>query len=161
MRMLKSEPKCDMCLKHNAPRLWQCTECSLSKHVSPQLCDSCIVNTHINNPHCMNILSGEGTVFRKPFANEFITFQLDVLKCSSCSYTNCFQSEQKYVKYVFIASQNGIFHCTIPEEVTVCQHCGNQQITSPVAFNCLPCDPVLKSGCTWFTNSLLSFTRTL
>jgi hypothetical protein len=158
MRIVGDDRECDRCHIINPPRLWRCNECSMLKHSSPRLCEECVVSTHLNSPHCMDVLYREETVFRKPFFHEMITFQLALLVCQSCSSTNCLQPR---TMSIFIASQNGIFHCTSPEVGTMCQDCGAEMITGPIAFDCLPCEPVHQSGCTWFTNSLLSLIRTL
>ena len=155
---VRENRECDRCQVLNPPRLWRCNECSILKHAAPRLCEECIVSTHINNPHCMDILCAEETVFRKPFFDETITFRLAIIACQSCNSSVCLKPP---TFSVLIASLNGIFHCTCPEGGSKCNNCGAEVICSPVAFDCLPCEPVHQSGCTWFTNSLLSFIRTL
>ena len=109
-------------------------------------------------PHCMDVLYCDETIFRKPFFHETITFMLAILACPSCNLTNCFQPE---AISVLIASQNGIFCCTCPAGGSKCHDCSDEVITTSIAFDCLPCEPVHQSGCTWFTKSLLSFIWTL
>jgi hypothetical protein len=162
----REERKCDACGILNPTRLWRCNECSMTKHSSPMLCPECAVQDHINNPHCMFVLCQEESVFRKPLGHEIITFKLSIGACHSCHTANPLEgtagcsTTTKYI-YVFVASQSGIFHCTCPEGGSRCRGCGAELICGPVAFDCLPCEPVHQSGCTWFTNSLLSFIRTL
>jgi hypothetical protein len=131
------------------------------KHSSPMLCDECIVKGHINSLHCIDILCQEESVFRKPACGENITFKLEIERCHSCKMTNLLGNldETKYV-HVFVASQNGIFQCTRPHSENTCSGCGTKLICGPVGFDCLPCEPVDQSGCTWFTTSFISFIRT-
>jgi hypothetical protein len=106
----------------------------------------------------MDVLHRDETMLRKPFFHEMIIFRLAILACPSCNSTNIFQPE---TIFVLIASQNGIFGCTCPAAGSKCHDCGAEVINTSIAFDCLPCEPVHQSGCTWFTNSLLSFIRTL
>jgi hypothetical protein len=158
MRIDDNTRVCYECSVSNPPALWRCTECSLLKYSAPRLCEKCVLSSHLNNPHCMDVLYQGESVFRKPFFHEMITFRLATLVCRSCHSTNCFQPK---TITVFIASHNGIFRCNCPDVGTLCHDCGAELITSPVAFDCLPCEPVHQSGCTWFTNSILSFMRKL
>ena len=155
MRIDDNDRVCDKCHVHNPPALWWCNECSLLKYSSPRLCEECVVRSHVNNPHCMDVLHREESVFRKPFFHEMITFRLATLVCRSC------KSTKPRTITVFIASHNGIFCCNCPDGGSLCYDCGAEFITSPIAFDCLPCEPVHQSGCTWFTNSILSFMQTL
>ena len=157
-RIVGHDRECDMCQEKNPPMLWQCNECTLLKYSSPRLCEDCILNTHLNMPHSMDVLYRDETIFRKPFFHETITFRLAILACPSCNSTNCFQPD---TVSVLIASQNGIFRCTCPAGGSKCHDCGDEVINTSIAFDCLPCEPVHQSGCTWFTKSLLSFIRTL
>jgi hypothetical protein len=161
-----AERSCGTCGILNPIRLWRCKECSMLKHSSPMLCDECIVKRHINTLHCMDILCQEESVFRKPACGEIIIFKLVIERCHSCKMLNPVGNmtdsldETKYI-HVFVASQNGIFQCTRPHSENTCSGCGTKLICGPVGFDCLPCEPVDQSGCTWFTSSLISFIRTL
>jgi hypothetical protein len=162
-----TERRCGTCGISNPIRLWRCKECSMLKHSSLMLFDECIVKGHINTLHCMDILCQEESVFRKPACGEIVIFKVVVERCHSpCKMLNPIGNmtdsldETKYI-HMFVASQNGIFQCTRPHSENTWSGCGTKLICGPVGFDCLPCEPVDQSGCTWFTSSITLFIRTL
>ena len=106
----------------------------------------------------MDILPSDEAVYRRPFLDELITFRLEFQACPACHTDKLSQVNSSSV---MVATQNGIFHCTYPVEGSMCHNCGAEIITGAVAFDCLPCEPVVQSGCTWFTNTLISQMRSL
>ena len=166
LRVCSFERKCSMCGVTDPNRLWRCNECSMLRHTSPMMCGECMVTKHINTLHCMDVLSCEEEVWRSPLSDEFITFRLSIGTCRYCNTSDPLGAlDTNFVRnnyiYVFVASQNGIFHCTSPAEGSQCRGCREELISGPIAFDCLPSGPILQSGCAWFTNSLISFIRTL
>jgi hypothetical protein len=154
---------CERCLLTNNARLWRCNECTMLKNSSQMLCDDCTVRIHINNPHCMEVLCEGENIFRKPYGHETITFQLQVKVCTVCGCDDPLVDisdggfyERNSVD-VFVASQNGIFHCSCPVDGSArCKSCDSGLSGGAVAFDCIPCEPSKKKGATWFTNSLMS-----
>jgi hypothetical protein len=166
LRVCCWERKCSLCGMLDPNRLWRCNECSMLKHSYHMVCGECMVREHINKPHCMEVLCQGDMQFRKPLSHEIITFRLAIGKCQCCNMSDPLGAMaddfggNQYI-YVLVASLNGIFHCTCPAVRSRCNGCGEDLIYDSVAFDCIPSEPIHQSGCTWFTNSLVSFIRML
>jgi hypothetical protein len=166
LRLTGRERRCEGCETLNPTRLWRCNECVMGMHSSPMQCDECMVQDHINKPHCMDVLCQGETLFRKPLCHEIITFKLAIRECPTCKLPDPLGSidslgGESSTMTVLVASQNGIFHCVTPNGKSSCSACDVKTVCGPVAFGCLPCEPLNQSGSTWFTDSLLSFIRTM
>lgn len=141
--------------------LWMCVECSIAPFLSPLLCSSCLVETHINNPHACQVWADGELFFRSPRSDETVVFKLRPFcqRCSRLSDTSVLS------KRVLVLTPTGAFDCEFPVGETVCVRCGH--LVSPVdapSVGCTPCDATLdnrSSPPTWVSMALMSLVLSL